>query len=278
MSSTTSNPEIPLIPFTSINKEGNATIVLIHGLLSSPKEWSHVSPYLTQPQSNDPKSYHIITPYLPSHGQASSIKPFTLPYATELMAHLIRTEAHNGRAHVVGLSAGGYVALHLAKTHPELISTLFVTGIGNLLNRDWLVNIAPYILYPEVSILYYLPERIYKWVQSMMQMDVPEGLREEMWANVDVKMVRDAYQSFGKDGGPTTLEMRTLVVAGGKQDSLDGTKAYDLEVRKGNAQSKAVVIRNAAHAWNVQFPELFARGIRAWIAGEDLPSEFDDLE
>jgi hypothetical protein len=40
---------------------------------------------------------------------------------------------------------------------------------------------------------------------------------------------------------------------------------------------KAYVVRKAVHGWDLQFPELFAEGIRAWVLDEDMPVEYEEL-
>jgi hypothetical protein len=40
----------------------------------------------------------------------------------------------------------------------------------------------------------------------------------------------------------------------------------------------AAVVREAVHAWNLQMPEVFAEGVRAWVEGRELPGEFEILE
>jgi hypothetical protein len=77
--------------------------------------------------------------------------------------------------------------------------------------------------------------------------------------------------------------VRVLAIAGGKQDNVDMTQQVGRALKmsgggKDNGGSKAVVIRDAIHAWDTQFPELFASGIKAWVAGDKLPIEFEELE
>jgi hypothetical protein len=38
------------------------------------------------------------------------------------------------------------------------------------------------------------------------------------------------------------------------------------------------VVKGAVHAWNLQMPEVFAEGVRAWVEGRELPGEFEILE
>ena len=71
--------------------------------------------------------FHCLTPDLPGHGAAVDL-PFTLAGAADRVAELIEREAHGGRAIVVGLSLGGYVAMDLAARRPELVRGLVISG------------------------------------------------------------------------------------------------------------------------------------------------------
>ena len=266
-------PTLPLLPHWSFNEDGESTIILLHGLCSSPLEYHLVYPRLIAP-SDISRSYHVLIPHLPCHGPASDIVPFSLPFVAELLAHLIAIKARNGKAHVVGLSAGGFAAKCLAKEYPDVVLSLFVTGVGGLIERAWVRNVAPYVLLPVTAVQTYAPEWAYQWVQRRFGLKIPDGLREAMWANSKLQTLRSAYKSIGQDGAAVPLEIRTLVVAGGKQDSIEGTAAYAKEVRKGNAFSQGCVVKDAIHAWDLQFPELFASGVRAWIEQTELPSGY----
>src|ERR1700728_671806 len=110
------------IAYVAHNTLEKTTILLLHGAFSSHFEWDFVIPHLS--------SYHLLIPDLPAHGSSMDLGPFSIPYATSLLAKLIRNEAKNGKAHVVGLSLGGYTGLSLAKDYPELVDVVFVTGCG----------------------------------------------------------------------------------------------------------------------------------------------------
>ena len=271
-------PSNVLLPHRSFNEDGDSTIVLVHGLTSSPHEYNYVNPLLTSPQANARKSYHLLLPYLPDHGEARNIGPFSIPYAASLLAHLIKTKAKDGRAHVVGLSAGGFASIYLAKEHPSLVLSLFVTGVGGLAGRAFLTSAAPYFLIPVTALQSYAPDWAYQWVQRKIGITMPEGLRDEMWQNSKFDMVRSAYQSINRDGLAVPLQVRTLVIAGGKQDPVEPTRVYGAEVGKGNQGSQTCVVRKAIHAWDLQFPELFASGIRAWIEQTSLPMDYEMLD
>lgn len=64
---------------------------------------------------------------LPGHG-ARAAEPFTLDGAADVVAATIREQAADGRAVVVGLSLGGYVAMALAAREPERVRGLVLAG------------------------------------------------------------------------------------------------------------------------------------------------------
>ena len=68
----------------------------------------------------------VITVDLPGHG-VQTRRAFRLERAVEQVARVIDS-AGDGRAVVVGLSLGGYVAMELAATHPELVAGLMLCG------------------------------------------------------------------------------------------------------------------------------------------------------
>ena len=122
------------------------TLLLLHGLYSSHLEFAH----LPIPST----SYHILTPDIPGHSQSSHL-PVSLENTTTLLVDLIKSHAHSSRAHIVGVSYGAYLALHLAATHPDLVDSVFATGctlptsafLGSL---SWMANV-PLLYFPNVA-------------------------------------------------------------------------------------------------------------------------------
>jgi hypothetical protein len=71
---------------------------------------------------------------------------------------------------------------------------------------------------------------------------------------------------------------RVMLVAGGKNDDVEATQTAGQMIKEKCPGSRAFVIKNAVHAWDLQFPELFAQGVRAWVEEVDeLPAEFVEL-
>src|SRR5262249_46095127 len=94
-------------------------IVLVHGAVGTRKIWLRQLRGLSD-------TYLVIAPDLPGHG-ALAQEPFTFDAAVNTLANIIEREAH-GRALMVGLSLGGYIAMEFAHQHPELLIGLVLSG------------------------------------------------------------------------------------------------------------------------------------------------------
>ena len=73
-------------------------------------------------------------------------------------------------------------------------------------------------------------------------------------------------------------QTRVMLIAGGKNDDVEATRLAGQIIKEKCPGSRAFVVRDAVHGWDLQFPELFAHGVRAWVEGvEELPREFEEL-
>jgi pimeloyl-ACP methyl ester carboxylesterase len=94
-------------------------IVFVHSTRLTRTMW--------RPQMDDLRdTYRVIAVDLPGHG-ALADQPFTMATAAAGVGRAIE-EGAGGRAVVVGLSLGGYVAMDLAARRPELVRGLVVSG------------------------------------------------------------------------------------------------------------------------------------------------------
>jgi pimeloyl-ACP methyl ester carboxylesterase len=98
---------------------GGTPIVFVHGTRLSRSMWQAQVDRLAD-------TFRVITLDLPGHG-ALADEPFSLDAAVEHVAAVI-DEAAAGRAVVVGLSLGGYVAMMVGGRHPERVSGLVLAG------------------------------------------------------------------------------------------------------------------------------------------------------
>ncbi|KAI0538841.1 Alpha/Beta hydrolase protein [Xylaria digitata] len=263
----------------SMNPSEEVTIISLHGLFCSHLEFSLVAPHLTD--------YHLLLVDLPSHScsRASDSGPFSLANCAARVASLIRKHAHNGRAHVVGLSAGGFVGMQLAAHDPELVSSLFVSGATPFQGyQRWLAT-HPRALYPLLAATTtWIPDSTYRWATGRMGL-LPHGeLYVEMQSNFSFELVKLGYgelAEFTLESGISALAragVRTLVLVG---EVVDDARTAGLMGRllkeNGSPESKAVLVTSAQHLWDLQFPLLFSRSAKAWIEDQELPAELKEL-
>jgi pimeloyl-ACP methyl ester carboxylesterase len=100
--------------------EGAPSIVFVHGTRLTGSAWAAQQRALSG-------EFRTIAMDLPGHG-ARAAEPFTLESAADALSAAIRDEATGGRAVVVGLSLGGYVAMALAAREPDRVRGLVLSG------------------------------------------------------------------------------------------------------------------------------------------------------
>ncbi|KAJ3519181.1 hypothetical protein NM208_g14227 [Fusarium decemcellulare] len=262
--------------FRSYNESSSTTIVLLHGLFSCSLEWEHVVPHL--------KDHHLIIPDLPQHSKSRDIGPFSVGFAADSVANLINNHAHGSKAHVAGLSLGGFVTMELIRRHSAVVKSAFVTGATPF--SPWQVWAAqrPNLLH--YGLLFVMYSGIYRLAEWKTGLKPHDELKEQILANNQWELVKAAYgelaewqQEAVKDVGQQ--DKRVLAVCGDQGDNVEGTKEMAQEFRRqgheDGTNSGACVIKGAIHGWNLQFPEHFADGIKAWVEEQPLPEEFQNL-
>ena len=105
---------------TAIDVDARPTIVFLHGTRLSGAQWAVEVVRLGD-------EFHCIAVDLPGHGSAAD-EPFTVEGAAARVAEVIAAEAHAGRAILVGLSLGGFVAMAVAAQWPDRVAGLVISG------------------------------------------------------------------------------------------------------------------------------------------------------
>jgi pimeloyl-ACP methyl ester carboxylesterase len=234
-------------------------IVFVHGTRLTRTAWRAQLDALSD-------RYRVIALDLPGHGSLAG-QPFTVATAADEVGRVIETSA-GGRAVVVGLSLGGYVAMDLAARRPDLVRGLVLSGataepVG--------VRAAPY--------------RALAW--AMEQFDGPrlEALNRWFFRTRYPPAIAEPIIAggFWSAGGAEALRsllgerfMPRLAAYPGPVLILNGT--YDLLFRL-SAETFARVARDArrvrlggaTHLANLDRPAAFSLAVRRFV--ERLPGE-----
>jgi pimeloyl-ACP methyl ester carboxylesterase len=258
-------------PNSDTNAPAEPPIIFLHGLESSHTEFSRVTPFLSQ-------DFDLILVDLPGHSSSKHIFPVTLENAANAVSHLVSTKVVGGKAHIVGLSLGGYVGLELARRYPEQVLSLFCTGCAPdsgvrrvVMSQAWLlagVGIVGSRIANE------------KMFWAPIGVDPVPGLREVFRENQSMALLTAGYNTihaFRLEDVGRIEGVRIAIVAGAKRDSVKDTREAGRVMSSRNPACKAFVVRDAVHLWDVQLPELFAKGVRAWINEFEMPKEFELL-
>lgn len=237
------------------------TLVLLHSLSTSGWMWHRQSDLLSE--------YRTIAPDLPGHGESNDVRWTSLPTTARLVADEIERRVGDRRAHVVGLSLGGYVALQLMAAHGGLVDRVVVSGVsvlglvGRARTEAAAVLAAP-LLHSDAAItanarnLHVPPDQIDDYRQTVKQM----GSRSYLTAVRDVS-------AFDVSDGLRFSTHPLLVLAGERERSPILETLAPLARAIPNAEAR--VVPDGGHAWTVEHPELFSATVRRWLTDGALP-------
>jgi pimeloyl-ACP methyl ester carboxylesterase len=206
--------------------------------------------------------FRCISVDLPGHGMLASV-PFDLEGAVETVARAIDAAAA-GRAVVVGLSLGGYVAMALAGRHPERVRGLVLAGCTR---EPTGLGRAAYELYAVA--LGVLPD-------AATRRTVDRWFRRRYGRRVTREITAGGYHL--QAGGRAVREIAgtafraRLLAYGGPVLVINGS--HDLVFHLGSRRFMAgipdvswQILGGASHLSNVDRPEAFSAAIEAFAGG-----------
>ena len=244
------------------------SVLFLHGLGVSGWMWHD---QIEQLQNQ----YHCLNVDLPGNGESYQVEWRSFADTAAQLAALVAERAHGGHAHVVGLSLGGYTALHLLAGHPERVRDVIISGVsGGPLPRERLFR----LLVPLLS-------RALRWGWvlhlSARAMQLPEEVRPlyrrdgQRLTPAGIRRVYDEVIQFQLPAALGQLPQRLLAVAGAKEVAAvrERLPAFPALMPRG----QAYLVPDAHHGWNGEFPELFTAMIQAWLSGAPLPAELQPV-
>ncbi|HYO43927.1 MAG TPA: alpha/beta fold hydrolase [Candidatus Limnocylindrales bacterium] len=107
-------------PWTALGPADAPGIVFVHSTRLTRAMWW---PQLRRLSG----SFRCVAVDLPGHGVLAD-EPFSIAGAVDVVRLAIEAEIPAGRAVIVGLSLGGYIAIDTAEAHPDLVEGLVLAG------------------------------------------------------------------------------------------------------------------------------------------------------
>lgn len=238
------------------------SIVFLHAVGSGSAMWEAHFRALT--------NFHCIAPDLPGHGKSNQYQWETIDETTALVANIIKTKC-DGKAHVVGLSLGGGVALTLLNNYPELVGKAVIDGQsvqpikGAALAIAGVTAIAPFIH----------ANAVINMLAKML------GVSKEGFANFkrDMKQVRPAaFRCAFRDANSLTLKDSVshikspiLFVSGEKEAGIMHRThgAYAQKI----PYSQCFYYPGKGHGWMAEDVETHIALCRYWFDNGPLPEQ-----
>lgn len=254
-----SSEGVPGMHVTTAGSSTGEPVVFLHGAM--------VAGWMWERQVDDLAEFCCLVPDLPGFGLSGDDAWVSLADTADRVADLIRAETPHGRAHVVGLSLGGLVGLHLAVRHPDAVRTLMVSGVP-------LGSLSPPLR---------LANRLLAWLYAT-SWGAPVVARA---LGMPDEESRAAFVDGAARTSPVALSRIQDELATGAVPSLDDLRAPTLAVvgSKDSAPARAfvrelpsvapaatsAVVGGVGHQWNAERPQLFSDLVRAWLTGQPLP-------
>jgi pimeloyl-ACP methyl ester carboxylesterase len=244
-----------------IGTPGAPAIVFLHGVGASGWMWKLQIAALPD--------FHCLNVDLPGHGKSNREAWVSLADTADQIADIIRARATNGRAHVVGLSLGGYVALILLERHADVLDRVIMSGVtaAPMPNRA--------LLKPQLWLMSVLMKR--RWLVNMQarSLHLSPDMQAAFTDNV-LAMSMQAYRQIWEEGvdfrvSPSlpAVNIPTLIVAGSRESKIITQAVSTISTMMPNAQGR--LAPGLGHGWNVEAPDLFNAMLRAWFMNTPLP-------
>jgi pimeloyl-ACP methyl ester carboxylesterase len=244
--------------------EGHGPAVgLLHGLGGDHAVWNDVIPALAT-------EYEVFAVDLRGHGKTPAPAGSTLTF-DELMADLdhFLESRHLPNAHVVGLSAGGFLALYWAIHEPARVRSLtLVSSAGHCDNHTRAIGQRWADTYREEGVDAYslrlLKDLFYPdWIEA--HLDFADALREEQKRRDLTSAVQWglAIRQFDMRGRYGRLKLPTLIIHGMDDQVIDSSHARLLRQSITGAQLR--LLAQTGHLVPLERPKETAEAILGFL-------------
>lgn len=241
-------------------------MVFLHGAMVAGWMWREQADALT--------GYRCLLPDLPGWGRSADLGWRSLAETADRVAALIADECEGRRAHVVGLSLGGLVGLHLAARTPNRVRSLLVSGVpmGRVPRPLQWLNRAFASLYARpwgagvVATAFGLPDDESRAAFLATAAQTPRAT---------LTAVQSGIAGGALPSDPGAIAIRSLLVVGERDLALARNAVPWLAARMPNAVGFEVP--DVGHQWNAEDGPGFTALVRSWIDEAPLPAHLRPL-
>lgn len=247
-------------------KDKYETIIFLHEI--------NMAGWMWDGQIKALNDYHCLIPDLPEHGCSNEIHPFTINKSAELIIDLIKNNAHNEKAHLVGISLGAQIILQILNKAPEVADHVLISGtpvnctkptenflkLFNYLMKVYIPVKNDNLIIGSYIRSYSIPKNLIKKFKESNYLINEESaeriIREHLLFQMPLNLEK--------------VEIPVLVMAGEKdyQFIKESTRKliYTLPT------SESYLAPKVGHMWNIENKELFNQILRSWITEETIKS------
>lgn len=235
------------------------SIILLHG--------GNVANWMWQPQVEALPNRHVITPDVAGFGTRTDEAWPGFAGAADDIAEIIRARAVDARAHVVGLSMGAIIAVHLLARHPDVVRSCMVTGAALLGVRGWERRIATLQLSAW--------ERRWFWRGQAAAFRLPADSRET-FVTTGMRVRKETALGMFADVFAGALPRERFAYDGpflaiaGRRESRSVAASFPA-LRDAMPQTRTWIAPGMRHIWSVQDPALFTRTMVDFIDRAVVP-------
>ncbi len=243
---------------------GEPAILFLHAGGLGGQSWLPVMQRLT--------GFHCLAPDLPEQGSSRDI-PYSIERCMAEAALVILEKVPARKAHVVALSLGGPVAFRLAGEHSELVDHILISG-GSGQIPAWMVSLGKSTLW---TYKLFSPDFLIR--ATLRQHGIPHEYASLVWEDLlqslDPAFMRHYMHELAVWQLPARLEQPLLLVVGEREPRAAFTFARKYLAHYPKAIGR--IVPGARHAWSLQYPDLFAELVRAWVTDNALPAQLKIL-
>ncbi|MHB8410832.1 MAG: alpha/beta fold hydrolase [Candidatus Acidiferrales bacterium] len=229
---------------------GAPAIIFVHGMRVTRNMWKPQMERLSD-------AYRLIALDLPGHGALKDV-PFRLGDAVARIAEVLDREA-KGRALIVGLSLGGYIAMEFGACHPQKAAGLVIAS-ATVEPRGW--HTAPYRLL--AVLMDEMPKNWLDWTSRTFFQIVysPEKAAPLVAPGFYMRGGSQGMREiFGKRFCPrlAAYPEPVLLLNGG----LDlGFRMHERKFLAAAQNGRLEIVPRAFHVANIDQPEAFSSAVR----------------